>query len=126
MIAQEFQAAIAGKDFASDTPAKLKEFFYKQRLAGQLAPYLTIGRFVSNTGNLWATAQASGGQLNEEAEALTDVAGATDDVYITTLRKNVPIRIRMFVWIEGQDEDCGNHVAADFAVNIELAGSNET
>lgn len=126
IISQEFQAAIMGKTFGEQTVSELKDLFYRERLAGQLAPYMTIGRFVANTSNLCAAAKAAGGQLSADAEALADTAGATNDVYITTLRKNMPQRIRMFIWIEGQDADCVNHTAADFAVNIELAGSNET
>ena len=126
MIGQEFQTAIVGKTFGEHTLPELKDLFYRDRLAGQLAPYMNIGRFIANTGNLCASAKAAGGQLEGDAEVLRDTAGATNDVYITTLRKNMPQRIRMFIWIEGQDGDCTNHAATDFAVNIELAGSNET
>ena len=52
-------------------------------------------------------------------------ANATDDVYIVRLEKNVPQRIRMFVWMEGQDADCVNSAeASSFAFRIELAGSH--
>jgi hypothetical protein len=53
-------------------------------------------------------------------------AGATDDVYIIQLERNVPQRIRMFIWLEGQDIDCVDSVnSARFAVNIELAGGSD-
>ena len=54
------------------------------------------------------------------------VAGATDDVYMIELEKNGPQRIRMFLWLEGQDVDCVEQIAgSSFAVNIELACGNE-
>jgi hypothetical protein len=61
----------------------------------------------------------------QELETL-DTAGATDDVSIIQLTKHIPQRIRMFIWLEGQDVDCVNAAAASsFAVNLELAGGSE-
>ena len=55
-----------------------------------------------------------------------DQGGATEDVYIVKLERNVPQRIRMFIWLEGQDMDCVNGLsAAEFVLNIEFAGSNQ-
>jgi len=44
---------------------------------------------------------------------------------IVKLEKNVPQKVRMFVWIEGQDVDC-NYNAADqtISLRLELAGSS--
>ena len=40
------------------------------------------------------------------------------------LERNVPQRIRMYVWLEGQDVDCVREAALEnFAIGIELAGS---
>jgi hypothetical protein len=65
------------------------------------------------------------GLTSAEYKALPK-SGATEDVYIIKLERNVPQRIRMFVWIEGQDVDCVNAVAAsNFAINLELAGGND-
>ena len=42
---------------------------------------------------------------------------------ILRLYKDTPIRIRMFVWIEGQDIDCWNDISAGgFVVNLEFGG----
>ena len=42
------------------------------------------------------------------------------------LERNVPQRIRMFIWLEGQDVDCVDSVrSSNFAVNIELAGGTQ-
>jgi hypothetical protein len=53
-------------------------------------------------------------------------SGATDDVYITMLQRNTPQRIRMFIWVEGQDIDCAdsNSEQGSFVLNLELAGAN--
>ena len=57
--------------------------------------------------------------------APSQTAGATDDVIIVDLQKDVPQRIRMFVWVEGQDVDCTNVLAdAGLMINLELAGSS--
>ena len=53
-------------------------------------------------------------------------AGATDDVYIIELERNVPQRIRMFIWLEGQDVDCTNVTElSSLMLYLELAGSTE-
>ena len=53
-------------------------------------------------------------------------SGATEDVVIIELEQNVPQRIRMFIWLEGQDIDCpASANSARFAVNIELAGGTK-
>jgi len=39
------------------------------------------------------------------------------------LEKNIPQRIRMFIWLEGQDPDCiGFADSVPFAIGLELAG----
>ena len=61
----------------------------------------------------------------DQVEAL-DTAGATEDVFIIELERNVPQRIRMFIWLEGQDVDCVDSVnSSSFMLNIELAGGSE-
>lgn len=126
MLEQEFQTAILGTEFGSRTALELKTYFYTQRLQGQLAAYLTQGRFIKSTQALYDAADSLTGRITQDYAALNNTAGATEDVYITVLQKNVPQRIRMFIWLEGQDEDCSNHsTASTIAVNIELAGSNQ-
>lgn len=82
--------------------------------------FLTVqksdGTFVSKTGNL-------SDRLNL---ASVPLAGATEDVFMIELEKNAPQRIRMFLWLEGQDADCTEQIAGgSFAVNIELACGNK-
>lgn len=54
-----------------------------------------------------------------------ETAGATEDAVIVRLERNVPQRIRVFIWLEGQDADCtGAAENLRFAVNLQLAGAN--
>ena len=58
----------------------------------------------------------------ESGAGHSDVAGSS---VIVTLKKDTPLKIRLFVWIEGQDVDCWNDIAAgSFIVNLELAGES--
>ena len=61
----------------------------------------------------------------EQMQSLAQ-AGAADHAVITTLRRNVPQRIRVFVWLEGQDGDCaaaGAVEASQIALRLEFAGA---
>ncbi len=122
-LEQIFRTASMEPAFRGLTAAEMTRKFYDEYLQGQVDPYVDKGSFVKNTGNLYA-AQYNGAvdPLFLEEEYL---AGATDDVYIVQLEKNVPQRIRLFVWLEGQDADCVNDAeASSLALRIELAGSN--
>ena len=69
----------------------------------------TDGENINNTGRIAAVDDMS-----------TDIAGSS---IIVTLKKDTPIKVRLFIWIEGQDVDCWNDIAAGkFVVNLELAG----
>jgi hypothetical protein len=119
-IEQRFQAALLSGDWNRLSNDEMKNKFYIDYLQGQIAPYVKKGGFAQKTGNLYT-------QLNLENVSLANEnSGATDDVYIIELEKNVPQRIRMFLWLEGQDIDCTEQIAASgFAVNIELACGDE-
>lgn len=44
---------------------------------------------------------------------------------IVHLTKDTPQKVTIYIWIEGQDADCWNDIAAgSFVVNLELAGQN--
>lgn len=130
MIEQVFQGTIATKGFRSATLSELSSEFYTGYLQGQVGAYVDKGDFFTNTGNLYAYA-LSGNAEKAWVEGLRSednpnwLSGATDDVYIVDLERNVPQRIRMFVWLEGQDVDCINEATqSGLAISIELAGSN--
>lgn len=117
-----FQTAIAGKSINS--PKKAYTTFYDDYLQGQIMPYVIKGDFMKNTSSLY-TASAYD-KVEVSSITTLDKAGATDDVSITVLEKDVPQRIRMFIWLEGQDIDCTESIEnVEFALSIELAGSNK-
>lgn len=121
-LAQRFQAAILMKDADKMSMEEISDFFYGEYLQWQIDPYVTKGQFVKNTASL----AGYGSELNVAEFEAQPKGGATEDVYIIKLERNVPQRIRMFIWIEGQDIDCVNSVAAsNFAINLELAGGND-
>lgn len=122
MLEQEFTAATIGHSDLSSPEAAL-DYFYNQRLQGMFTPYVDRGLFVNSTQALYADADANG-LVAQDSIALRTADTATDEVVITTLQKNIPQRIRMFIWLEGQDADCVNHEAASgFILSLELAGS---
>lgn len=120
-IEQRFQAALLGMNVQGKSAQEVGEAFYGGYLQGQIAPYVQTGAFIKRTSELYKF----NGIVSAEQLAALDSAGATDDVYIMELERNVPQRIRMFIWLEGQDMDCVNGLSTgSFALNIELAGSN--
>lgn len=120
-LEQRFQTALLGMARDGMTEEELSETFYEEYLQGQISPYVQTGGFIKHTGDLYLY----GGIVQPEQLEQLDQAGATEDVYIVELERNVPQRIRLFIWLEGQDMDCVNGLEANrFALNIELAGSN--
>ena len=121
-IEEMFQTAILGKDIS--TPQEASDIFYSKYLQRQYMPYVIKGEFIKRTSDLYAL--GGSGYVTDDNISIINQAGATDDVYITTLEKDVPQRIRMFVWLEGQDIDCNDSIEnVNFAISIELAGSNK-
>ena len=126
-LAEVFQASIAGKNFADAEEAQAH--FYGNYLEGQIGAYIEAGNFFANTANLQVAAAAEGGHLSEEQmkNSMT-YAGAAEDVVIATLERNKPQRIRMFIWLEGQDADCMNMCSVEasiFTLGIELSGETK-
>lgn len=104
---------------------KAESILYDEYLQGQVSPYVTKGDFITQTSNLSAKC-TDDGAANELELASLATSGATEDVYIVELEKNVPQRIRMFVWLEGQDVDCSDNVdVGRLALSLELAASNQ-
>ena len=122
------QAALLGKNVPNKDDARSQ--LYDKYLQWQISRYITSGQFFKNTDNLYAHADKNGkisAEIIENNDAVV-LSGATDDVVIAELEKNVPQRIRMFVWLEGQDIDCSNNSCIQktgFAVNLELSGESE-
>lgn len=121
-IEQRFQTALYGMDLENMDTREIQDRFYQSYLQGQLSPYVMPGQFVTRTSDLYKYTNSIAA---EQMDALA-VSGATEDTYIIRLERNVPQRIRMFVWLEGQDVDCVDEISSGrFAVNIELAGGTE-
>ena len=119
-LEQRFQTALFAGTWDDLSVEKMADRFYDQYLQGQIAPYVKKGGFVWNTDNLYAQLGAGEASLSGEQ------SGATDDAVIIELERNVPQRIRMFIWLEGQDVDCVEQIASTrFGVNIELACGDE-
>ena len=98
----------------------------QKSLQGQLSQYVTKGKFITNTSSIETIAEESEGMLTREQIGGLQQTGATEDVKIIELERNIPQRIRMFIWLEGQDMDCAASAkSASFAVNIEFAGGTE-
>lgn len=122
-LEQRFQMALMDPKYQKLSAEEVTQKFYKDYLSNQVSPYVERGAFVRNTQNLYNA--AINGVVWEEFLAEGFTAGATDDVYIVELEKDVPQRIRLFIWMEGEDVDCVNSaIASAFAFRIELAGSN--
>lgn len=120
-INQSFQAFMINKDFSGSDEETVTSAFYDS-LQGQISSYINKGEFIRKSTELGDYVSA------EILDALDgdDYNGASEDVYIIKLERNIPQRIRMFIWLEGQDMDCTNNTGvSSFALNIELAGGSE-
>jgi len=105
--------------------AYAESMLYDTYLQGQFSPYVTRGSFITETNKLFEKC-LDDGEATELELASLEASGATEDVYITKLEKNVPQRIRMYVWIEGQDIDCIDSTQVGrLAISLELAASNQ-
>ncbi len=120
IIEQKFQTALlAWADRNELSEKEITDRFYKNDLQGQISPYYRKGDFARDSRNL------NNGVSAENINQVFD-AGATENVYIVKLERNKPQRIRMFIWLEGQDMDCIDGIdASRIAVNIEFAGGSE-
>lgn len=118
-----FQASVTGRSNLKENDATAN--FYQKYLGGQVATYVSAADFFASTEALYNNADASGTVPVTAIEETLLRGGATEDVSIITLRRNTPQRIRMFIWLEGQDADCINTdamAAARFALGVELSG----
>lgn len=115
MLEQVFQTSMYGKPDAEAAAAA----FYTDYLQRQFSDLIDRGSFISSSASLADAVSAQRLQTLEKASV-------TEDVYIVELEQNVPQRIRMFVWLEGQDVDWDPYFAGNsFAVNIEFAGGDQ-
>ena len=114
-------------DPENQTVDEIKENFYTKYIQKQLLPYVSMGQFVKRTSNLFAYGRGQNTMIiqAQELQEIAQTAGATEDTHIVHLEKNIPQRIRMFIWLEGQDVDCVNvNQVLDLALSIEFAGGS--
>lgn len=103
------------------TAADVQAQLYKT-LAGR-SDYVDKGQFIQNTDKLY-TGLGQDDTVSWVTLEQMAKAGANESNSIVTLERNVPQRIRMFIWLEGQDADCVSGASVSgFAMRIELAGS---
>ena len=120
-----FQAAVRQAESKGEklTESNLRDYFYKVYLQNQTSPYVKKGKFIKNTVDLYLQFAVEKGMIvTDVSDIVVDNASTTK---LVTLDKNTPQRIRMFVWLEGQDVDCTKGANADqLALSIELAGGS--
>ena len=122
VLSQLFQTTMIEKDLSSMTTEEITEEFYLREMKGQLANYVSRAKFFENTEFLYLF--GDGTITDGIGQTYVDEGNATDNAVIVSLERDVPQRIRMYVWLEGQDVDCVREAALEyFAVGIELAGS---
>lgn len=123
LIQQLFETFMLGESDDTD-PNVLLSKFCREYLGYHCDSYAEKGAFIQQTVALEQLCDSEGVVSSENFEQLV-TAGATDDVVIVELERNIPQRIRMFVWVEGQDADCANVIAASgLMINLELAGKS--
>lgn len=124
LLEQLFAAALSSMDTADMSEQEITQRFYSKTLAGSHPSYITRARFFRDTKLLY---YAGDGIVTPQSgmQHLVDETTTTKAVLVS-LEENVPQRIRMFVWLEGQDIDCVREAALErLAVGIEFAGSTQ-
>jgi len=127
-IEQRFQTTLYSGKWNDLSVREIADRFYGQYLQGQIATYVSKGAFAQRTANLYTLLSNESGKVSlaDSLAKSNEAKGATDDAVIIELERNVPQRIRMFIWLEGQDMDCIEQIETSrFAVNIELACGDE-
>lgn len=105
----------ADADLLNQDALAVARQFYTEKLNGLYRPYVTSGQFYQHAADLYDGDAAS-----------APASGAAADGVILRLKANEPQRIRLFVWLEGQDADCTNDAQnALLGIHLELAGSDQ-
>ncbi len=123
LLEQILQTALAGHSDLNMEEAQ--NCFYQTYLQSQVSSYVSSGSFFASTNALMGRVSVDG-MASAEDLAYLKTGGATDDVIITRLQRNTPQRIRMFIWLEGQDADCvalSGVKSSGFALGLELSGA---
>lgn len=125
-LEQFFRTYVVNKNDLTAEEATSKFYTEYEYVKGQLGDFIKSGNFYKRTAAVYE--KAENGVVSAENMSKLTSKGATDDVTITTIAPNTPQRIRMYIWLEGQDADCTNAASikeTSFALNLELAGANQ-
>ena len=121
----QFKTQLGEEKMNALTAERAAELFYAKYLQGQYSFLVQKGHFFLNSTSLSTGLDPNTRSIAETELGTYKTAGATEDAVIVRLERNVPQRIRVFIWLEGQDADCtGAAENLRFAVNLQLAGAN--
>ena len=121
----QFKTQLGGEKMNALTAEQAAELFYAKYLQGQYSFLVQKGHFFPNSAALSTGIDPNTRSIAGAELGTYKTAGATQDAVIVRLERNVPQRIRVFIWLEGQDADCtGAAENLRFAVNLQLAGAN--
>ena len=108
---------------------ELEDGFYADSHSAYLSDVIP-GSFYARCSDVYASAEQDGESpelysVSAEQLAALDTDGASESAVIVQLQKDIPQRIRLFLWLEGQDADCVNPTGDEqLHIRLELAGSN--
>lgn len=95
--------------------------FYENYLQNTYLQYVSSGNLISDT---WELYNSGSQKVSQDEVSILQQSNVVVDSKIVILEKNVPQKIRMFIWIEGQDVDCNYNAAGQtISLRLELAGS---
>lgn len=121
----QFKTQLDKEKMNALTAEQATELFYAKYLQGQYSFLVQKGHFFPNSAALSTRLDPTTRTIESTVLNTYETAGATEDAVIVRLERNVPQRIRVFIWLEGQDADCtGAAENLRFAVNLQLAGAN--
>ncbi len=121
----QFKTQLGVEKMNALTAEKAAELFYAKYLQGQYSFLVQKGHFFPQSRALSTRLDPTTRTIESTVLNTYETAGATEDAVIVRLERNVPQRIRVFIWLEGQDADCtGAAENLRFAVNLQLAGAN--
>ena len=121
----QFKTQLGEEKMNALTAEQAAELFYAKYLQGQYSFLVQKGHFFPKSATLSTQLDPTTRTIKSTVLNTYETAGATEDAVIVRLERNVPQRIRVFIWLEGQDADCtGAAENLRFAVNLQLAGAN--
>lgn len=121
----QFTTQLGEEKMNALTAEQAAELFYAKYLQGQYSFLVQKGHFFPDSAALSMGIDPNTRSIAGAELGTYKTAGATEDAVIVRLERNVPQRIRVFIWLEGQDADCtGATENLRFAVNLQLAGAN--